>query len=233
MWIRQCKDGLELLDGSTLIASVKNKTDGVFLIGKLLSGAVPGNMVRDDSKFVREMGHGPATGNVNTKPTTKWIESPYHSSRNGVSIKGVVMHYTAPGSMAGVIDWFTRSSKGVCSHYLIGKDGAVIQFVKDGDRCSHASGHNVDTIGIEHYSHGESLTPAQSAASAQLCRYLVEQYPTIEYIQGHRFLYGQKVSTQGTDCPAGLFGSFNFDSLQQWVRQNVGEKWVPKITSGV
>ena len=171
--------------------------------------------------------HGPATGN-NTKPTTKWIPSPYASARNGAAIEGIVMHYTAPGSMAGVIDWFTRSSNGICSHYLIGKDGEVIQFVKDGERCAHAAGHNANTIGIEHYSHGEPMTAAQSEASAQLCRYLVAQYPTLKWINGHRFLYSQVVSQQGTDCPNKLFGEFSFASLQDWVRKNVGEKWVPK-----
>ena len=179
------------------------------------------------------VGHGPSTGNSNKKPATKWIESPFHSSRNGATIDGIVMHFTAPGSVAGVIDWFTRSSNGICAHYLIDKDGTVYQFVKDGERCAHAAGHNANTIGIEHFSAGEALTDAQSAASAQLCRYLTSEYPTIKYIQGHRFLYGQNESEQGTDCPSKLFGGFTFSALQTWVRLNVGDRYVPTVSSGV
>ena len=65
------------------------------------------------------------------------------------------------------------------AHYLVKRDGTVLQLVRDDDIAYHAGNwdYNQESIGIEHerYSGGE-LTTAQYQASAQLVQWLTGQY---------------------------------------------------------
>ncbi|WP_410478484.1 N-acetylmuramoyl-L-alanine amidase [Pedobacter frigoris] len=69
----------------------------------------------------------------------------------------VVLHHTAQTSSDLTIKVFTRKKEGVSSHYLIGRDGKVVQLVNDYLRANHAGvskwGNETDlnsaSIGIE------------------------------------------------------------------------------------
>lgn len=233
MWILECEDGLELCDGQgNCVRSVK-RSGNILPIGELLKGqAVPGNMVRDLSKKVRvpaapkPPAPGPApgpnplppAGAKYAKPPVKNTPAIFKGSRNGAAIEGIVMHYTAGATASSAYNWFAdpKNPYKTSAHYVIGRDGQVFQCVADSEKAHHAGIHNSRTIGIEHVAvQGQGLTPAQSAASAALCRYLVQQYP-IRYINGHRFLQGQQ-----TDCPHSLFGARTEAAVQAWVKANV------------
>jgi len=81
----------------------------------------------------------------------------------------------------------------VSSHFLIRRDGALLQFVSCDDRAWHAGRScwrgrdncNDDSIGIELEGlEGWSFAPAQYQALAELCQALARHYP-IAHVAGH------------------------------------------------
>ena len=97
------------------------------------------------------------------------------------------------------LDWdappYFQSLRGleVSSHFLIRRDGALLQFVSCDDRAWHAGRSswrgrencNDDSIGIELEGlEGQSFEPAQYQALARLCQELERHYP-IAHVAGH------------------------------------------------
>ena len=81
----------------------------------------------------------------------------------------------------------------VSSHFLIRRDGALLQFVSCAERAWHAGRSswrgrencNDDSIGIELEGlEGETFEPAQYQALARLCQELARHYP-IAHVAGH------------------------------------------------
>jgi len=66
-----------------------------------------------------------------------WIPSPNFGDRNGM-IDTVVLHYTVTGSLEETIDLFKDRGKRASAHYVIGKDGQIIQMVDVGKKAWHA-----------------------------------------------------------------------------------------------
>lgn len=86
-----------------------------------------------------------------------FIASPNHSPRAAKEITTIIYHYTAGDSQEGTVKQFqTRSSK-VSAHYVVGRDGKVVQMVPLDQAAWHAgvsklagvNGVNAFSIGIE------------------------------------------------------------------------------------
>jgi len=67
----------------------------------------------------------------------RWTPSPHFGERSGM-IDTVVLHYTATENLEETIDLFQRAGKGVSAHYVIGRDGLVIQMVDVEKKAWHA-----------------------------------------------------------------------------------------------
>jgi N-acetylmuramoyl-L-alanine amidase len=86
-----------------------------------------------------------------------WQPSPHQSSRRGSAITAIIYHFTAGPSLAGTLRWFQMPSSKVSAHYVIGKDGRIVQMVPLDRAAWHAgrsslagrSGVNRFSIGIE------------------------------------------------------------------------------------
>src|SRR5437867_6534747 len=110
------------------------------------------------------------------------------ASRTANDIRWIVIHTTedAPGSDCSVSqNWFknpdqnTNGTPGTSAHYVICRDGSVVQMVRDKDIAFHAGNfaYNQQRIGIEHERHDASnWTEAQFNASVQLVGWLVAHY---------------------------------------------------------
>ncbi len=110
------------------------------------------------------------------------------AARSAPDIRWIVIHTTedAPGSDCSVSqNWFKNPNQngngtvGVSAHYVICRDGTVVQMVRDKDIAYHAGNlaYNNQSIGIEHERHDTSnWTEAQFQASAELTRWLVSRY---------------------------------------------------------
>lgn len=98
----------------------------------------------------------------------------------------VMIHHTAQDSLAQTVKTFHSARAGVSSHYVIGRDGKIVQMVNDLYRAHHAGlgrwGNDTDlnssSIGIELDNNGVSdpWPDAQIDALIKLLAYLKETY---------------------------------------------------------
>lgn len=108
----------------------------------------------------------------------------------------VMIHHTAQDSLMQTVKTFHSARAGVSSHYVIGRDGKIVQMVNDLYRGHHAGagkwGNDTDlnssSIGIELDNNGttDPWTDVQINALIELLRYLKETYkiPQANFI-GH------------------------------------------------
>jgi N-acetylmuramoyl-L-alanine amidase len=101
--------------------------------------------------------------------------------------KVIVEHYTATSSFAPVFDYFSRNVPdpelhelpGVCSHYVIDRDGTIYRLVPTSIMCRHTVGLNWTAIGIEHVGQSDAQVMGnrrQLASSLRLTRALQGRY---------------------------------------------------------
>ena len=117
------------------------------------------------------------TNNYNQRPA--WVSNPC----------AIVLHATGGGTLESVIIWFKKEqgADSVSAHYVIGKDGTVVQMVRDEHRAWHAgvSSHcgitNVNdfSIGIELVNANDGIDPypaTQTKAALNLMAALMKKY---------------------------------------------------------
>ena len=109
----------------------------------------------------------------------------------------IVEHYTATDTFAPVYSYFATDAPdpelhelpGVCSHYVIDRDGTVYQLVSTRIMCRHTVGLNWTAIGIEHVGRSDAQVLGnrrQLAASLRLTRMLQGRYGiSIRNVIGH------------------------------------------------
>jgi len=96
---------------------------------------------------------------------TRWHASPNFDARQ---IAFVVIHYTASNSAERALRTLTRAGSGVSAHYLIERDGSIVQLVDERARAWHAGAArwgptrdvNSASIGIELDNNGIEPYPA-------------------------------------------------------------------------
>ena len=97
--------------------------------------------------------------------------------------KVIVQHYTVTSSFAPVFNYFSRNEPdpelnelpGVCSHYVIDRDGTIYRLVPTSIMCRHSVGLNYTAIGIEHVGQSDAQVMGnrrQLASSLRLTRAL-------------------------------------------------------------
>jgi N-acetylmuramoyl-L-alanine amidase len=112
----------------------------------------------------------------------------------------IVVHFTAFPTLdesmrffaPSCLDKVSRSDiKGggavnVSAHYLVDRDGTIVQMVPDNLVCRHTIGFNWTAIGIENVGvDAAELTDAQAIATAGLISRLVGRHPSITCLIGH------------------------------------------------
>jgi N-acetylmuramoyl-L-alanine amidase len=99
----------------------------------------------------------------------------------------IVEHYTASNSFGSAFNTFARDVPdvelhelpGVCSHYIVDKDGTIYQLVSTKWMCRHTVGLNYTAIGIEHVGTSDGAVMGNSRqlrASLRLTRFLQGRY---------------------------------------------------------
>ena len=112
----------------------------------------------------------------------------------------IVVHYTAFSSREESYRFFAparldRVSRrditgggavNVSAHYLVDRDGTILQLAPDNVVCRHTIGFNGTAIGIENVGRNAAdLTEAQAVANAGLISRLVARHPSLAYLIGH------------------------------------------------
>ncbi|MBI3943410.1 MAG: N-acetylmuramoyl-L-alanine amidase [Chloroflexi bacterium] len=122
------------------------------------------------------------------RPEAYWTPSPNYDERpDPTCISMIVMHSTANQSLPVAIDWFRRPESQVSSHYLVDKDGTLVQMVTDDKRAWHVGRSefqgdrdlNNVSIGIEMVNNNDgidSYPQAQIDMVYKLVQYLCFRY---------------------------------------------------------
>lgn len=74
-----------------------------------------------------------------------WTPSPNHSPRRATEITAIIYHYTASGAQADTVKYFQDRASKVSAHYVLGRDGKVVQMVPLDQAAWHAG---VSKIGM-------------------------------------------------------------------------------------
>src|SRR3954464_14349542 len=107
----------------------------------------------------------------------------------------IVEHVTVTSSIAATYDTFApdrpdvelHELPGVCSHFVVGRDGTIVQFVALSIMCRHTVGLNWTAIGIEHVGRRDSDVlgnPRQLRASLALPRRLRGSLALTRWLRG-------------------------------------------------
>jgi murein DD-endopeptidase MepM/ murein hydrolase activator NlpD len=178
---------------------------------------------------IEHVSHGhTGTSEPFAKPPVKaFIQSPNHSSRSGSDINTIIVHYTTASNFESTKNHFLNPVSEVSAHYIIDKNGAIYQMVKDTDKAWHAAKANHSSIGIEHVAEvGDRLTAAQENSSIHLIKWLMAEYKIPkENIKAHK-------QVLLTSCPGNIFGDgINDGSLpkfKKWIAKNFSNNIMPR-----
>lgn len=238
-WIKVEDQGLSLMEGEQVVAvlAARKIHQGIRLeiegLEGWTQGSIPGNGHGEESLAVaaplseiHEAVAGlepaevhPGTGSgLPPKPPVTWIESPNFNSRNGQDIDTLILHNT-DGSLQSAINRFLNPASQVSAHYIVNRDGQIVQMVRDENNAWHAGNRpvNLRSIGIEivAWRDARGMTPAQEQKVVQLCRYVLGAYDvSLANVRPHR-----AVRVGGTDCPGWIWPTET--ELERWKAANL------------
>jgi len=110
-----------------------------------------------------------------------WVDSPHFDRRpDGTVIDTIVLHHTAGSTTEGCVKWFMMPESRVSSHYVVGKDGSIVQMVSTYQRAWHA-GVSSDADGrtnVNHFSVGIEIVNKGDGSEP----YTEEQLEAVEHI---------------------------------------------------
>lgn len=178
---------------------------GLSVAGALVvcTGTVPGPAPAAPAATPAGPGSTPAASRTVTRPAIHWTPigfgaarkrqmahySKLHYGRAEWRLRplGIVEHYTATNSLSSVLATFRSNEPdpelgqkpGVCSHFVIDRDGAIYQLVSLTIRCRHTVGLNHRTIGIEHVGTSDGAVMGdrrQRKASLRLTTWLMSRF---------------------------------------------------------
>jgi N-acetyl-anhydromuramyl-L-alanine amidase AmpD len=120
------------------------------------------------------------------RPAVTWVrgDGSYTKASRGVhdhAITMIVIHATDGGTLGGNVWWLSGGHSHASAHYVIARDGSIVQLVHLSDVAWHAGNSKVNrhSIGIEHV--GETYDPngftaEEYQSSARLVAWLVRRY---------------------------------------------------------
>lgn len=95
------------------------------------------------------------------------------------NVRGVVCHI-AEGYFLGTISWQKNPSADVSSHFIVDKDGTIVQMVDSSDRAWTQGAGNSTWLSIENVGFaGQSLTPEQVTANAKILLWVHRTFPNV------------------------------------------------------
>jgi N-acetylmuramoyl-L-alanine amidase len=191
---------LKPLEYRGTVSSWQNSTfpgDTAFVV-ELPAGPLPAAGVRRHANAVLSMARAVAPPRVTRKPIPYGAERKadmraYARRHYGIddyrlrNPRVIVEHYTVTDTFQPVFDTFAPNAPdvelhelpGICSHFVVDRDGTIYQLVSTRIMCRHTVGLNYTAIGIEHVGRSDAQVlgnPRQMAASLRLTRMLQGRY---------------------------------------------------------
>lgn len=135
-------------------------------------------------------------------PLAAWKPIDANFTRGGNRPRLLIVHIMQ-GSLAGTDSWFRNPASQVSSHFGVGRDGTVIQWVSTTDIAWHAAAANDHSIGVECEGFsGQPLTSVQLDQVAEIFGWAHKNYPSISEWLNSRPDTGSGLSWHGLGGPA-------------------------------
>ena len=182
------------------VSSWQNSTfpgDTAFVV-ELPAGPLPAAGVRRHANAVLALGRAVAPPRVTSRPIPYGADRKadmrdYARRHYGIDDyrlrrpRVIVEHYTVTDTFQPVYDTFSPNVPdqelgelpGICSHFVVDRDGTIYGLVPTSIMCRHTVGLNYTAIGIEHVGRSDAQVlgnPRQLAASLRLTRMLQGRY---------------------------------------------------------
>ena len=146
----------------------------------------------------------------NPKPACEFIQAANFTvgQMSGPNYK-LFVHHTV-GTMESGINLHKRKSTQASAHFFVGRDGRVVQMVKESNKAWHNGVANANSFGIEVVAteNEKGMTPVQEAKLIDLCRYLCERYNiSTNQVFGHN-------AVKNTECPTWIWPTQQ--DVKQW-----------------
>jgi hypothetical protein len=186
----------------------------------LMNNSSPTTLSNSSSSPTQGVGHVDANNyssrnTENPKPPTEFVGCHSNNySREKHTLKYLVLHHSA-ASMEGTINTFQDPGRKASAQYAVGKDGRVVQFVKDDEKAYHVAGQDTGKIGIEIIATkpNEGMTKEQEESLIKLCRFIVSTYKIpLENVRGHN-------TFMKTECPTWIFPTQS--KLSEWANKHL------------
>ena len=137
----------------------------------------------------------------NPKPPVEFIQAANYSQgqMSGPNYR-LFVHHTV-GTMESGIALHRKKSTKASAHFFVGRDGRIVQMVKETNKAWHNGVSNANSFGIEVVAteNEKGMTPVQENALIKLCRYLCERYNiTTDKVFGHN-------AVKRTECPTWIW----------------------------
>ena len=154
-------------------------------------------------------------------PGMSFVSSPNFGLRSvDAMVDCIVIHATVIDTLQGTVDRFLDLGPAVSAHYVVDRDGAIVQMVRDEDKAWHAGvselegkkGVNDFSIGIEMVNRNDGADPypdAQYEAVARIIRGVRKSYD----VPDNRIVSHESIArpTGRKNDPKG----FDFDKLKR------------------
>jgi N-acetylmuramoyl-L-alanine amidase len=155
-----------------------------------------------------------------------YLASPNFRRVSRRTITAIVLHYTQTMTLDTAVRWLQKPESHTSYHYLVGRDGAIAQMVKDQDIAQHAGRSAMrphedppGEVNVNEFSLGIALvgtadsgfTDRQMAGLYTLIEILVARYKVPpDRIVGH-----EHVAPGRQTDPSGFDGQFNWRRLHE------------------
>jgi hypothetical protein len=147
----------------------------------------------------------------------------------------IVIHFAAAGSLSSIYNTFASDNPdvefhelpNVCSHFAVGADGKIVNFVPTNIRCRHTVGLNQVALGIEHvgFSDADVLNrKPQFKASLRLTQFLRCRFGiSVKNVIGHNeSLSSPFYEELDPDFQGQTHGDFRHSSMRVYRRALAG-----------
>jgi N-acetylmuramoyl-L-alanine amidase len=178
---------VELPAGPLSAASARRHERAILAAGRDASGAAAEGGPSAAAARPRIVWRRIPFGATRKAQTRAYAKRHYGTATARLHPKVIVEHFTASPTFSSAWNTFASNAPdvelherpGVCSHFIVDKDGTIYQLVSLKWICRHTVGLNDRAIGIEHVGESDAEIlgrPKQLAASLRLTRYLQERY---------------------------------------------------------
>ena len=148
----------------------------------------------------------------NPKPAVEFIPAAnFSKGQMGGPNYRLFLHHTV-GTMESGINLHRQKSTKASAHFFVGRDGRIVQMVKESDKAWHNGVSNANAFGIEVVAtrNEKGMTPVQEDALIKLCRYLCETYNiSVDKVFGHNVV-------KSTECPTWIWPTQK--DVEEWAR---------------